>query len=158
MVARGILDIGVFREVSFWPHIFESYHNEHHDDHKHRYQHHHYPQVQRLPFRPRSRHPQGYRPRPYDQPHYSQREANPFLVIADVLLKVPCFDQEFRVLMSAEKRRPHFVVVAAIRRKSLCVHDTSQPALCFSTSSTRSETTPASYITFSPSKNIPPTA
>ena len=32
MVARGVVDIGVYREVSFRPHFFE-----HHHDHEHRY-------------------------------------------------------------------------------------------------------------------------
>ena len=35
-------------------------------------------------------------------------------------------DQDFRVLISAGRRPPHLVVVAGIRRRSLCAHDTSQ--------------------------------
>ena len=63
------------------------------DDHYHRHQHHHHPEIQRPPSRPKSRHPQGYRPRPHDQPHHTQREERetPFLVVVRVLLKISRF-------------------------------------------------------------------
>ena len=51
---------------------------------------------------------------------------DPFLVVALVLLKILRSDRDFRVLINAERRNPHLVVVTAICRRSLCAHDTSQ--------------------------------